>query len=107
MFEFPKYKRPHLEQPSRNPTRDSAAVSDVAEMPTESLSDLLGRVSENSTVQIDNLVGEFERLRGKLQTDSERIQREVEEYKTLSQQVMELTKTISGSMEKVRASVDR
>jgi hypothetical protein len=76
-------------------------------MPTESLSDLLGRVSENSTAQIDNLVGKFERLRGKLQTDGERIQREVEEYKTVSQQVMELTKTISGSVEKVRASVDR
>jgi hypothetical protein len=55
----------------------------------------------------DNLVGKFERLRGKLQTDGERIQREVEEYKTVSQQVMELTKTISGSVEKVRASVDR
>jgi peptidoglycan hydrolase CwlO-like protein len=68
---------------------------------------LLGRVSKNSTAQIDNLVGEFERLRGKLQTDGERIQREVEEYKTLSQQVMELTKTISGSVEKVRASVDQ
>jgi hypothetical protein len=39
MFEFPKYKRPHLEQPSRNPTRDSAAVSDAGEMPTDSLSD--------------------------------------------------------------------
>ena len=75
-------------------------------MPTESLSDLLGRVSENSAAQIDNVVGKFERLRGKRQTDGERIQREVEEYKTLSQQVMELTKTISGSVEKVRASVD-
>ena len=73
MFEFPKYKRPHLEQPSRNRTRDSAAMSDAGEMPTESLSDLLGRVSENSTAQIDNLLGEFERLRGKLQTDAERI----------------------------------
>ena len=71
-------------------------------MPVENLSDLLGRVSKNSTGEIDSLIGEFERLRGTLQTDGERIQREIEEYRALSQQVMQLTKT-----ESVRASVDR
>jgi len=76
-------------------------------MPTENLSELLGRVSENSTSQIDDLVGDFGRLREKLRTDGERIQREVEEYKSLSEMVMQLTKTISESVEKVRASVDR
>ena len=74
-------------------------------MPTENLSELLGRVSENSTSQIDGLVGDFGRLREKLRTDAERIQREIEEYSRLSEQVMQLTKTISGSVEKVRASV--
>jgi len=67
---------------------------------------LLGRVSNNSTSQIDDLVGDFGRLREKLRTDGERIQREVEEYNALSQQVMQLTKTISENVEKVRASVD-
>jgi hypothetical protein len=76
-------------------------------MPTENLSELLGRVSENSTSQIDDLVGDFGRLREKLRTDGNRIQREIEEYSRLSQQVMQLTKTISESVEKVRASVDR
>ena len=76
-------------------------------MPTENLSDLLGRVSKNSTSQIDDLVGDFGRLREKLRTDGERIQREVEEYKALSEHVMQFTKTISESVEKVRASVDR
>jgi methyl-accepting chemotaxis protein len=74
-------------------------------MPTENLSDLLGRVSKNSTGEIDSLIGEFQRLRGNLQTDGERIQREIEEYAALSQQVMQLTKVVSESMEKVRASV--
>jgi hypothetical protein len=41
-----------------------------------------------------------------MQTDGERIQREIEEYKALSDQVMQLTKTISESVEKVRGSVD-
>ena len=44
---------------------------------------------------------------GAQQTDSQRIQREVEEYSALSQQVMQLTKTISENVEKVRTSVDR
>ena len=91
----------------RKLTRAPAAESDDGEMPAENLSALLGRVSENSTSQIDDLVGDFGRLREKLRTDRERIQRDIEEYTALSQQVMQLTKTISESVEKVRASVDR
>ena len=105
-FEFPKFKRPQYEGPVHKLPYARAAESED-QMPTENLSDLLGRVSKNSTGEIDSLIGEFERLRGKLQTDSERIQREIEEYAALSQQVMQLTKTISESVEKVRASVDR
>jgi hypothetical protein len=102
-FEFAKYKRPHFED--RNPTSDRAAVGDT--MQTEDLGDLLGRVSESSTTQIDNLVGDFGRLREKLRVDGERIQRDVEEYRALSEQVMQMTKTIAESVEKVRSSVDR
>jgi methyl-accepting chemotaxis protein len=91
----------------RKLTRAPAGESDDGEMPAENLSALLGRVSENSTSQIDDLVGDFGRLREKLRTDGERIQREIEEYSRLSQQVMQLTKTISESVEKVRASADR
>ena len=71
-------------------------------MPSENLSDLLGQVSKNSTSEIDSLIGDFARLREKLRTDGEHIQREVEEYRALSEQVMQMTKTISESVEKVR-----
>ena len=101
-FDFSKYRRPQFEGPLRR-----AAERDENQMPTENLSDLLGRVSENSTGEIDSLIGEFQRLRGKLQTDGERIQHEIEEYNALSQQVTQLTKVISESMEKVRTSLDR
>jgi methyl-accepting chemotaxis protein len=84
-----------------------AAEREEDQMSTENLSALLGRVSENSTSQIDDLVGDFGRLREKLRTDRERIQRDIEEYTALSQQVMQLTKIISENVEKVRASVDR
>jgi hypothetical protein len=76
-------------------------------MPTENLSELLGQVSKSSTGEIDSLMGEFARLRGTLQTDGERIQSEIEEFRALSQQVIQLTKTISESVDKVRSSADR
>jgi hypothetical protein len=101
-FDFSKYRRPQFEEPL---TR--AAESEDDQMPAENLSELLGRVSKNSTGEIDSLMDEFARLRAKLQTDSQRVQREIEEYAALSQQVMQLTKTISESVEKVRASADR
>jgi methyl-accepting chemotaxis protein len=103
-LDFAKYKRPQFEGPMHKLTRAPAAESDDGEMPAENLSDLLDRVSKNSMGEIDSLIGELERLRGKLRTDGERIKREIEEYRALSQQVMQLTKTISESVEKVRAS---
>ena len=41
------------------------------QMPTENLSELLGRVSENSASQIDDLVGDFGRLKERLRADGE------------------------------------
>jgi hypothetical protein len=106
-FDFAKYLRPQLvEEPIQKPTSDRAAESDDGEMPAENLSNLLGQVSKNSAVEIDSLIGEFQRLREKLKADGERLQREIEEYRTLSQLVMQMTKTISENVEKVRASVD-
>jgi len=75
--------------------------SDDGQMSGEHLGDLLGRVSKTSSVEIDNLIGEFEGLRRRLQTDGDRIQREIEEYKALSQQVMQLTKIISEGVHKL------
>jgi len=101
------HRRPQFEAPIYKLPTARAAERENDQMPTENLSELLGRVSNNSTGQIDNLVGDFQQLREKLRTDGERIQREVEEYNTLSEMVMQMTKTISESVEKVRASADR
>jgi hypothetical protein len=72
--------------------------SDDGQMSGENLSDLLGRVSKNSTGEIDCLIGEFQRLRAKLQTDGERIQREIGEYRKLSELVLQMTKLISEAV---------
>jgi chemotaxis protein histidine kinase CheA len=101
------HRRPQFEAPIYKLPTARAAERENDQMPTENLSELLGRVSNNSTGQIDNLVGDFQQLREKLRTDGERIQREIEEYNTLSEMVMQMTKTISESVEKVRASADR
>ena len=59
------------------------------------------RVSGNSTREIDNLIGELQALRKKLQVDSDRIQRDIAEYASLSQSVMQLTKIVSDSVKKL------
>jgi hypothetical protein len=88
-MEFPKYKE-------ERPVEENK--SDDGQMSGENLSDLLGRVSKNSTGEIDSLIGEFQRLRGKLQTDGERIQREIGEYRKLSELVLQMTKLISEAV---------
>jgi hypothetical protein len=107
-----KYKPPQTEglpETEGLPVAELTALAprDGLERPVENLGDLVDQVFEKSKGEIDSLMEEFERLRKKLKTDGENIKREIEEHRALSEQVMELTKTISGSVEKVRASVDR
>ena len=86
--------------------RGSSAVfrpgeaSDV-EMSADNLAGLLRRVSEASTREIENLIGDLQALRKKLHTDGDRIQRDIAEYAELAQQVMQLTKIISESVKKL------
>ena len=58
--------------------------------------------------QIDNLIAELQELRKKLQTNSNRIQRDITEHAELNQQVMQVTDIISESVksfQQLRASV--
>ena len=68
------------------------------EMTANNLGDLLRRVSGSSTRQIDNLIGELRTLREKLQSDGDRVQRDIVEYAALSQSVMQLTKIVAESV---------
>jgi hypothetical protein len=71
------------------------------EMSADNLAVLLRRVSEASTREIENLIGDLQALRKKLHTDGNRIQRDIAEYADLSQQVMQLTNIISESVKKL------
>jgi hypothetical protein len=65
------------------------------------LEDLLRRVSEVSTGEIENLIDELRGLREKLKTDCDRIKGDVAEYVNLSQRVMQLTAIISDSVKEL------
>jgi hypothetical protein len=71
------------------------------EMPGEHLGTLLHQVSKVSMGEIDNLISDLQTLRRKLQTDGDRIQRDIREYAELSQQVQQLTTIISESVGKL------
>jgi hypothetical protein len=75
------------------------------ELSGENLGDLLRRVSKTSISEVDNLIGEMQTLRRKLQTDGDRIQRDIAKYAELSQQVMQLTKIISDSVKKLPRAI--
>ena len=51
--------------------------------------------------EIANLISELQTLRKKLQTDGDRIQRDIAEHAELNQQVMQLTTIISDSVKKL------
>jgi hypothetical protein len=74
------------------------------ETSTENLAGLVRRVAEASTREVDSLISDLQALRRKLNTDGNRIQREITEYSELSQQVMQLTNIISESVKKLPAA---
>jgi ABC-type transporter Mla subunit MlaD len=71
------------------------------ETSANSLDTLLGRVSEASTREIENLIDGLQTLRNKLQADGGRIRRDIMEYAGLSQQVMQVTTMISDNVKKL------
>jgi hypothetical protein len=79
-----------------NAERQAAGSSD-GEMSAEHLGTLLRQVSKNSIGEIDSLIAELK----KLQTDGDRIQRDIAEHAELSQQVIQLTKIIFDSVKKL------
>ena len=83
-------------------TRPSDAIrqADIAgdEIAVNSVAPFLRRVSEASRREIKHLVDALQTLDKKLQTDGDRIQRDIEEYTELSKHVMQLTTIVSDSV---------
>jgi hypothetical protein len=64
----------------------------------DNISSLLQLVSANSMQEIERLIGELKMLRDQLHDESERVQREIVEYASLSQAAMQSTKIITESL---------
>ncbi len=89
--------------------RDTTALRQAesdSELAANNLSTLLRRVSGNSAHEIDNLIGELRVLRDKLQADSDRVERDIVEYASLSQSVIQLTKIIADGVTQVKKVPD-
>jgi hypothetical protein len=86
-------------------TRPSDAIRqvDIAgdEIAVNSVAPFLRRVSEASRREIKDLVDALQTLDKKLQTDGDRIQRDVEEYTELGKHVMLLTAIVSDSVKEL------
>ena len=76
------------------------------EMVANNLATLLRRVSEVSTREIENLIGELRVLREKLETDYDRLQSDFADYAELSQGVLQLTAIISDSVNSLPSAAD-
>jgi hypothetical protein len=94
-----------VEDNIRELARGSAAFRQAdggdGETTANNLSALLGRVSGTSAREIDNLIGELCSLREKLQADGYRLQHDIAQYASLSQQIMQVTRIISDSVKKL------
>ena len=69
-----------------------------SEMVANNLSSLLQRVAGTSVREIDNLIGELQTLRDLLQSQGARVQREIVEYASLSQEATQSTRIIAESL---------
>jgi hypothetical protein len=85
---------------------DATRGEDSSELATAELSSLVYRVSGKSTREIDHLIDGLKDLRKKLDNDGNRVHREIAEYASLSQSVIQLTKIIAEGMTQVQKVSD-
>ena len=93
-----KSSEPELEGNIRKLASASAAVyqaeSQDAEVSTGSLDTKLVEISKASMHEIDSLISELQTLRRKLQTDGDRIARDIREHAALTEQATTLTQIV-------------
>src|SRR5215471_16201485 len=93
--EIHEFVRREVANSGRQPENESELVAN-------NLNSLLHRVNSTSVQEIDKLITELQMLRDKLQSEAERVQREIVEYATLSQAALQSTKIIAESLIQLR-----
>jgi hypothetical protein len=69
---------------------------------SEQIFSLMGRVTLESTLEIDRLIDDLSKLRRKLEDEGNRVQRDLADHASFSQSVVQLTKIVSDSMAHVK-----
>jgi hypothetical protein len=101
-----KASEPELEGNIRTMVWASASARKAVEsqddqMSAGDLAALLREVSRVSMDEVDGLINELQTLRRKLQTDGERIERDIEQHAALSEQATRLTKIVFEGMKQL------
>jgi ABC-type transporter Mla subunit MlaD len=76
-------------------------ASDVAREPNSDFASLIFQISGQSVHEIDHLIAGLQGVRDKLNTDRDRIRREVQQHASFSQSIVDLTGIINDAMASV------
>ena len=82
--------------------KGSANVSTESGERNVELASQISQISFRSVQEIDHLIGGLQGIRQKLEDDGDRIQREVGEYVTFSQSIVDLTKIVTDGMTAIK-----
>jgi hypothetical protein len=77
-----------------------------SEFAVSNINSLVQRVAGTSMQEIENLMGELQNLRNYLESEGERVQRELAGYAQLNQAAIKSTKIIAESMAQWKHAVD-
>jgi hypothetical protein len=80
----------------------SAEVSTESEERNAELASQISQISYKSIQEIDHLIDGLQRMRQKLDDGGDRIQRQIGQYVSFSQSIVELTKIVSDGMTAIR-----
>ena len=94
--EFIRRDVAHLRRPQADGSSEQAVTN---------INSLLDRVSGSSVSEIDSLIADLRNVRDFLQTEGDRVQREIASYAQLSQVAMTSVKIIAESMSQWKSQV--
>jgi hypothetical protein len=88
------------------PLRKPQPVAPNADAAVGQVNSVIDRVSSASVKEIEKLIAELENLRDFVQTEGQRVQREISGYAQMSQSAMSSTKIMVESVAKWKAAID-
>ena len=86
---------------TRRPSADAATTSQAE---SDNLNSLLERVSGATVAEIDRLIAELQNIRSLLQSEGDRVRREITGYAGLSQSAVATMKVINETLTQLRPS---